>query len=1167
MQLKQLKLSGFKSFVDPTVVPFSSQLVAVVGPNGCGKSNIIDAVRWVMGEGSAKTLRGGSMVDVIFNGSSQRKSIGQASVELVFDNNSGRFSGQYASYQEISIKRLVTRDGESSYFLNGGRCRRRDITDLFLGTGAGTRGYSIIGQNTISQIVEAKPEDLRAYLEEAAGVSKYKERRRETLQRIQQTRENLARVSDICRELESQLQRLERQASAASKYKSLKQDERECKSDVLALKWRFLTQEHEQKRAELSQLLLKHEEHQAALAKLTNQQVQLEAQRIESQDALQVIQTQFYQAANEVTRLQDLQQQQAREKQQLALDVSQVASDIQLAESQLQHDSASQQVCQDECHQLLSQTQFLKTMFEQRRQILNENQQQESIWNTKKQTIQSLVNQYQREVHVGQLKVQHIEQRRQDALVRLEKMEVERALCAVHEDDNALIALKEQQASAQEAYQQASAEQQSFSQHVDELKEQIRIIEQQLRSAQDEAQSLKSEHAALQASLQAALRDLTPQSSGLDVFDDRPRLVELLHVDEPWRSACEWVLGESLHAVTLESLDPLMLSLESFGGQRATFVTPLDTTEEVGVFPRLSDKITGFKPAWIHPLENVFIADSLEIARSWVPTLANHQSVITADGFWFGVGWVRVADFVAQDETSLLLRKKALATLHDALQLALERVNLLQQDRDRLHGLLLEKERCQQTSTKMRDEYQQTLSDLNTLCRNKQHIVEQASLQMQRLQTTLDELHLLLEDLVEERIRAEDTLTLAVRQSEDHEQQWQQLLIEKSKWDDAFAASRIETEEARTALHQAELQSNNAQLKAQQLSETILREQARLSTLNSRYITLQERYRHIDMPDHAQEAMLLQTIDQHHQLENELNHARQQLDSLQTQAREIQQSKLMVEQQASAVQADIIQRQLEEQSLIAHTDVLMESLSELEIDASLRIVHLPSDCTVEEREQQLQAIVEKIKRLGAVNLVAIDEYQTELARKTHLDEQSNDLNEAIATLESAIAKMDTETQTRLKETYDQVNTLFQALFPRLFGGGHARLQLTCDNLLEAGVVVMAQPPGKRNSTIHSLSGGEKAMTAVALVFAIFQLNPSPFCMLDEVDAPLDDLNVGRFCDLVKEMSQYVQFLLITHNKVTMELADHLIGVTMREPGVSRIVTVDVEQALSFTEME
>lgn len=1167
MQLKQLKLSGFKSFVDPTIVPFSSQLVAVLGPNGCGKSNIIDAVRWVMGEGSAKTLRGESMADVIFNGSSGRKPVGQASVELVFDNNMGRFSGQYASYQEIAIKRVVTRDGDSSYFLNGGRCRRRDITDLFLGTGAGTRGYSIIGQNTISQIVDAKPEELRAYFEEAAGVSKYKDRRRETQQRIQHTRENLARVGDICRELHSQLQRLERQAAAAKKYKLLKQEERECKSDILVLKWNALTQELQQKNTELSQLRLKYEEEQAIAASMSNRHAQLESERTQAQEAYQQEQTRFYQVRNEVTRLQDLQQQQIREQQQLKLDIEQATNDVQQAKSQLEQDTHAHQLSHDKCAQLKLHTEALASKLDGVKHILQEKQTQEASWNAKQRSIQSQLSQYQREMHVENLKVQHLEQRRQETMIRLEKAEAERALCVLPEEEAALNALQQQQNLAEEAYQQAKLQLQEEMKHGEVLRETLKDIEKQLRVAQDESQSHHSEFAAVQASLQASLLDMKPSASLLDSFQHHARLVEVIQVEETWRSACEWVLGESLHAITLDSLDSLSTSLSSFIGQRAVFVTSIATQDKTAAFPRLSDKVTGFNPAWHSSLENVFTADNLEMAYSWLSEIADHQSIITANGFWIGKGWVRIADFAKQDEASLLLRKAALAKLQMTLENALGRVNQLQQERNKQHELLAAHEKSQQVLIKQRDECLQLLQDINNRLYQKQHSIEQATLRTNRLQIEVEELFMQLETLAVEHMRSEEALVLARQQSEAYEKENQQLLSEKSVWDEALIASRTQVEEARTALHEASLQLNKEQLLAQQLSAAIVREQTRIDTLALRLENLHARCTSVEAPENATHQLLLQAIEQHQQLESALNVAHEKQEGLQIQLKEVHQVKLQQEQKIAAVQEQMVALQLAEQSCRARMDMLVEPLTELNIEPSSRMSELASELTLDVREQQLTLTVDKIKRLGAVNLVAIEEYETELARKTHLDEQSRDLNEALATLEVAIAKMDEETKSRLKETYEQVNDLFQALFPRLFGGGHARLQLTCDNLLEAGIVVMAQPPGKRNSSIQSLSGGEKAMTAVALVFAIFQLNPSPFCMLDEVDAPLDDLNVGRFCDLVKEMSQYVQFLLITHNKVTMELADHLIGVTMREPGVSRIVAVDVEEALSLVESE
>lgn len=1159
MQLKQLKLSGFKSFVDPTVVPFSSQLVAVVGPNGCGKSNIIDAVRWVMGEGSATALRGKSMADVVFNGSSNRKPVGQASVELVFDNSLGRFSGQYASYQEMSIKRLVTRDGDSFYFLNGTRCRRRDITDLFLGTGAGTRGYSIIGQNTISQLVEAKPEELRAYLEEAAGVSKYKERRRETMQRIQQTRDNLARVSDICNELETQLGRLERQAKAAERYKALKQEERQCKSDILALKWCALTREKERVRGELNQLLVLHEEHQAHLAHAEKTTALLDNQVAEMQETFQSIQTQYYQVGNDVARLQEAQQQQQREKQQVEADTLQIKADLQSAEHQLRQDGESLHLAQEESALLLQRTEALKSTFDQYTHTLQEQQQQAAQLSQRKQDIQASLNQAQRDIQVESLNQQHLERRYQETVLRLEKIQIERSQCDVSGGNELLDELRQQQILADEAFQQAAEKQSYWVQQGQVLGEHIREVERQLRAAQDKAQSQKVQHAALQASIQAAFKGELKTVTDSEL--NGKRLVELIQVDEQWRSACEWVLGDSLHAITLDSLEPLFSSLSSFQGQSMVWVTPSSPDNTIDTAPRLSDKIKGYKPSWIYPLHHVLLAETLEEAQAQLPTLKAEQSVMTADGFWFGPGWLRVADFKAEDESSLLLRQQALTELEQTWLNAEQHVETLQQERDKLYERQAENEREQHAAKLIWSERQQVQQEVNAQYHQRQHALEQASLQVNRLQREHDELHPLLEELAAERVRIEEALVLARHRSDEYEQQLEALLAEKVGCDDALTISRMQAEEARSALHQTELQCNREQLKIQQLNETMLRDKARIDKQTERLEALNQRLQRLNTPDDAVALHIIQSIEKHQFLERDLNDARQQVDALQTQLREVNQSKQSLVQQDNTLQEKIVKSQLTEQSLTTRIDALLEQVSELGMDTPLNLQQWPLEMTADMRESQLIEITEKIKRLGAINLMAIEEYETSLVRKKHLDDQSRDLNEALATLETAIAKMDEETQLRLHETFTQVNTLFQALFPRLFGGGQARLQLTCDNLLEAGIVVMAQPPGKRNSSIHLLSGGEKAMTAVALVFAIFQLNPSPFCMLDEVDAPLDDLNVGRFCDLVKEMSQTVQFLLITHNKVTMELAEHLIGVTMREPGVSRIVAVDVAMAL------
>ena len=1163
MHLKQLKLAGFKSFVDPTVVPFSSQLIAVVGPNGCGKSNIIDAVRWVMGESSAKNLRGESMADVIFNGSSQRKSVGQASVELVFDNSLGRLSGQYASYQEIAVKRLVTRDGDSFYFLNGSRCRRRDITDIFLGTGAGARSYSIIGQDTISRLIEARPEDLRAYLEEAAGVSKYKERRRETLQRINQTRENLARVADIRDELGKQIQRLERQAQAAKRYTSLKQEERLCKAEILALKWRALTTEQTKVQQQLIQLSLQQEQHRSNMTGFIKETSHLRESLHVAQESFQQIQVTFYQLKTDIARLEESVQQQQREKQRLATDKQQIEADLLTATTQYQHDSEALISSEQERIALQEHVVTLQRNLEEQQAALTANEQQKLAWDTQWQQVQAEFNKVQREAQVEQVRLQHLEQSYQQGQVRFEKIKNEQTELIVEDMQQALSTLQRQQIElAKQQTVSADNLQQSLETGAS-LRQQLTATEQQLHQAQDKTQSLVTEQAALEAAQNAALRHVKNDASSLPQWDDLPRLAEVLTVPEPWLEAFELVLGESLQAIVLESTDVVLPTLSELQGHSALFVQSTPTIEGTSPYPRLSDKINGVIPCGHHALDQIFAAEHLEEALLWLPTLTKQQSVVTADGYWLGPGWIRVEGIKREDAAGLLSRQQALAALKGVLVGEQERLSGLQLARDKLHARLAENTQEQSLFQQTLLTHQAALRTCENELSNQRQLLERALSRIAALNEEHEELQFTIEDLVTQKMYTEQTLQTATRATLQHEEQLQALNEEKAGWEDMLAVLRKTTDELRKALHQTQLQSHSEALKTQQLHDSIAREQRHIDTLNERLEMLLARANALMTPDNELSLSLNEKIIVHHQLNDELTTQQQWVDDLQRQLNDSERFHKEEEQRVNAVQEKLQKEQLHEQGLSVRAESIVESLTELDTNVDILLAAISADVTLQTREEALVGLDEKIKRLGAINLMAIEEYQTEFERKQHLDEQYADLTDALTTLDAAIAKMDKETQLRLKDTFDQVNTSFQALFPRLFGGGRAMLELTCDNLLEAGVLVMAQPPGKRNSTIHLLSGGEKAMTAVALVFAIFQLNPSPFCMLDEVDAPLDDLNVRRFCELVKEMSQFVQFLFITHNKVTMELADHLIGVTMREPGVSRVVTVDVEAAVAL----
>lgn len=1163
MNLKQLKLAGFKSFVDPTVVHFPSQLVAVVGPNGCGKSNIIDAVRWVMGESSARNLRGESMTDVIFNGSSNRKPVGQASVELVFDNSLGRLVGPFASYGEIAVKRVVTRDGDSSYYLNGSRCRRKDITDIFLGTGAGARGYSIIGQGTISQLIEAKPEDLRVFLEEAAGVSKYKERRKETLQRIAHTRDNLTRIADIRDELDKQLQRLERQAKAAERYLLLKDDEQLCRAEILALKWQDFVDQQVVKQRELQDLALSHEQQQSLLTKANTERVVLHETLHDVDEQTQQIQAVFYQSGTEIARLEETIQQQAREKKRLEQDQQQMQNDWQAAAAQLKQDEEELLCCQQNTGILAEQLSQLSAQFKERERRWHESQKQQAQWDLRWQEVQTQSNNLKREFQVAQVKVEHLEQKQQQTLIRLEKLKLEQEAISLGDLQQSNKDLQEQRDKliADQQFDETLLKQ--GHENSDQLRSKMQETEQQLHQLQDDFHRTNSEYAALMAAQRAARQGLQSTKNEIKEWADKPRLMDVLHVEAKWQTACERVLNEALHAYVLETFDELWPQREVCERQGESIVTMQALQGKSAPYPRLADKIHGAIPAHAYPLESIYAAEDFTEALNWLPELSGHQSIVTPDGFWLGKGWVKFVPPNEHDELGLLARQQKIADLSVLVAELQQKMEVLRAERDEYH---------QQFQKSLKDvELQQlNVNASNEALRANSSAVstnEQAILHAEKLTAALaeecSELQLTLEETAEEQLAMKERLQDLERQCQEYEVQQEQSLHEKKEWLDTVAVQNKELEEVRRLLHQAELEYDREKNKIQQLSERISREQERLSILQERLESLALLCLQHEGPGGELKEQLDQLLLKNTTIETQLTMSREQLSQLRMELEALEKNILNYDVEVKRVQELIGQARMQEQALSVRASSVQESLDESGLQAQTLLEHIPEGITQSIREDELLAISEKIKRLGAINLAAIEEFSSEQERKNYLDEQYNDLHQALDALETAIEKMDKETRLRLESTFAEVNTSFKALFPRLFGGGRAQLELTCENLLEAGIVVMAQPPGKRNSTIHLLSGGEKAMTAVALVFAIFQLNPSPFCMLDEVDAPLDDVNVGRFCAMVKEMSQFVQFLFITHNKVTMELADHLMGVTMREPGVSRLVAVDVTQALAM----
>lgn len=1163
MHLKQLKLAGFKSFVDPTVVCFPSQLVAVLGPNGCGKSNIIDAVRWVMGESSAKNLRGESMTDVIFNGSSSRKSLGQASVELLFDNSLGRLAGPFAAYGEIAVKRVLTRDGDSSYYLNNVRCRRKDITDIFLGTGAGARGYSIIGQGTISRLIEAKPEELRVYLEEAAGVSKYKERRRETLQRIEQTRENLTRVADIREELDKQLQRLERQAKSAERYLVLKEDERLCRAEILALKWQAFHAQQLVKQKELHALVVSYEQQQSVLTHHDTEKTLLGEKWQSLNDKNQDIQVQYYQIGTEMVRLEEMMQQQAREKKRLAQDRQQLQDDWQKTEAQWIRDKAELQQSEAFLSQLERDLVRLKEQFKESESQCQSLQQQQMGWELRWQDAQSSFNQVKNDVHLARLSWNHLEQKRQQTSNRMENLRLEQSANALDVLLQSRASLEEKQIQLRENQVFDAEQWREGNETVIRLRTQLKEIEQQWHSLQDEFLQANSHYAVLVATQKAATQGKNV-SEKENIFH-HPKLVDSLRVEPEWQLACEMVLDEALNAfvlVDIESIWSDWLLHENHRGHWVSFKSRIQRGESKSK-PCLADKIEGQLPVFAHHFESIYIAKNLDEARSWWLELAENESILLASGVWLGKGWVKFSQSAVKNEMGVLARQQKINEMLvevDALQNKLE---VLRSQRDEKFAQLQDNER-------FLSRFQSSLNASNEALRNNQHAIlsavsslEQAQSHRDRLAVEHEELAMVLEEAIAEQLVLTSKIEALQKQCTAHESIKTQVAQEKELWLTRLDQQQKQVNEARELLHRTELEHDRQKNKTSQLAQQITREHDHLTVLQERLEHLAEQCLQAAEPEKDFTAQWTAQWEKHHEMEVLLSASREQLSSMRLDMDALEKQIREDEAIVKKLQDVIGETRLEEHALSARASSVQDTLIEQGMQAETLLVHFSDDVTQARREHELLAISEKIKRLGAINLAAIEEFTTEQQRKQYLDEQWGDLSQALTALEIAIETIDKESKNRLEVTFDEVNTSFKILFPRLFGGGQAALQLTCDNLLEAGIVVMAQPPGKRNSTIHLLSGGEKAMTAVALVFAIFQLNPSPFCMLDEVDAPLDDVNVGRFCDLVKEMSQFVQFLFITHNKVTMELADHLIGVTMREPGVSRLVAVDVQRALTM----
>jgi chromosome segregation protein len=1159
MRLKSIKLAGFKSFVDPTTVNFPGNMCAVVGPNGCGKSNVIDAVRWVMGESSAKNLRGESMTDVIFNGSVNRQPVGQASIELVFDNSDGGVGGEYASYAEISIKRLVTREAQSEYHLNGTKCRRRDITDIFLGTGLGPRSYAIIEQGMISRLIESKPEELRIFIEEAAGISKYKERRKETESRMRRTLENLERLTDLRDELGRQLQHLQRQAQAAEKYSEHKSEERRLQAQLQALQWQQLDSQINIAGQSIGELEVKleavHAEHQQVDTAIEQYRVD----HTDRTDAFNTVQATYYALGSEVARIEQTLKHQQERGRQLREDVEQTTTNLAEAEQHLGSDHGKLASWETELATLAPEMEMLQALEEESAEALLQAEEAMHNWQQQWDEFNQHAAEPRQQAEVQQSRIRHVEQVLQRIQVRTRQLEEEKQTLAPGPADGEIAALGEELAEIELIMAEHEGRSESLVEQLAATRERNSSVAEQLNHVRSQLQQLRGRQASLEALQQAAMED-NSQAVGewlqAQQIADKPRLLEQLQVDDGWQLAVETVLGDYLQAVCIDDISPLGTLLGSLEQGQLALVESAGQQYCSGEY--LASKVScGGRASAL--LAGVRVADDLSQAMQLRPALAAHESVITSEGVWLGPNWLRVTR-LGEQQGGVIKRQQELETLVASVdaqqQLEAELEQALLDSREQLKRQEDQRQDSQrelQASTRQHAELSARLSGHRAK-------VEQINVRRERVNAEIDEAREQFRHEQEAIAEARQLLAEAIERMEADSQRREELLSVRDQTRSTLDTARQKARHDKDGAHRQAMRLQSLQTQLESMRDSIARTNNQVAQLRERRDSLAAALNENDTPLEGLQLELEQQLEQRLQAEGELGQARQLVAEVEHQLRQAEQQRAAIEHRAESVRSELERQRIANQSLQVQRDTIHKQLVQHDHQVQDVLANMPEGANEAEWQLALERVASRIARLGPINLAAIDEYNLQSERKSYLDLQNEDLETALETLQSAIRKIDKETRNRFRDTFEKVNAGLQELFPRVFGGGSAYLEMTGDDLLDTGISIMARPPGKKNSTIHLLSGGEKALTAIALVFSIFQLNPAPFCMLDEVDAPLDDANVGRYARMVKEMSGKVQFIYITHNKISMELADQLMGVTMHEPGVSRLVTVDVEEA-------
>ncbi len=1185
MRLRKIRLAGFKSFVDPTTIEFPGAVAGVVGPNGGGKSNIIDAVRWVMGEISARHLRGATMSDVVFNGSNTRKPVSAASVELVFDNGEGRAGSRFADYNEIAVRRQVSRDGQSTYWLNGTRCRRRDVMDIFHGTGLGPRSYAIIEQGMISRLIEAKPDEMRDFLEDAAGISKYKERRRETENRMQHTVENLERLDDLREELDRRLAHLARQATQAAKFRELKAEQRRLESEHLALQWQGLDQEAASHSRRVTEQQSKVD---ASLAEQRKYESDLERARAASEEATEAgnrCYRELIDAQGSVARSEESIASLRRRKEDLAESLAAEderfrAIEDRIGKERAERESLVGQLAVDE-----PALEELHARAAAERTKLEALEKEAQSLKSELDDLAEREREPARSAHAEQAGIAHLESAIEEMRSRQKTLEGEREGIDADTPARDVEPLRDRIGEAERALAAGEENQSSLGERVRRLRADSESLAKALHDTRATLAQLRARAASLSALQQEALGIGTGSATDWLAsagFAESSRLAQAIKVDAGWERAVETVLGARLQAVLAQGMEGLVAGLSNL--EQGSF-TAIDATQDPSQAspkddpddpddPQRSEQKdrTGLSPLrskirsdW--PISDLFFgvhcADGIDEAMAARAHLSPGQSVITPDGTWLGSAWLHVSRGGEVEGYGVLEREKALLALEEEIAGAEAGENDSRQrsrdNEERLRAAEEEYSTGQQALNEEHRRYAALRSDLATRIAE----AEQAKSHRLRLDDEIDNLATRIED-------AQKRLLKAREKYEDSSKEQSRLSAERLQCEERWRVRSADLEALRERWQALRDDAYTLGLKVEGMRSRSVaahdakaRDQQQLEEIEERRRTIGVAIEEIEPPLAAALQNLERQLARRSELEASMREKRSEAERLEEAVRRVDE-----ERQRRIAQVEVERQTLErfriesQESLVLRTSI-EKRLADGEEAIEALLERMGEGATAEAWAEKIQAVERRIQRLGPINLAAIEEREQHAERKRYLDAQHSDLESALKTLESAIRKMDAETRTRFRDTFERVDKGIAAMFPRLFGGGSAGLRLTSDNLLEAGVTVMAHPPGKRNTSIQLLSGGEKALTAIALVFSIFELNPAPFCMLDEVDAPLDDPNVGRFCAMVREMSARVQLIIITHNKITMEIAQQLVGVTMHEPGVSRPVAVDIDAAVEM----